>query len=284
MKSAVDLLLYRTREEIWHRGVEYADNNKVEIISANDKEIKTIVKGTDNYQVSLKFSGGGITRKCNCPYADGSTSRSDSCKHMVAVAILWDELSGIERPSDEEIEYSTIAPPLVSRSQITAIYKDPLNADLEVLRMAAEERGSWSRPHSRLPNMPGFSSDKKQPLDIKEAKKAFNQISRWADRRNFDPYFCAGEMVSAYCEVMRLVVTRLPVSSPLISADILLEAQQFVYELHYELIDDSDGLYVFSFEHLDSVYKKLKRAAKKFDKSDELIKKLKEYEANQDDL
>lgn len=90
-------------------------------------------------------------------------------------------------------------------------------------------------------------------------------------------------MVSAYCEVMRLVMTRLPVSSPLISADILLEAQQFVYELHYELIDDSDGLYIFSFEHLDSVYKKLKKASKKFDKSDELIKKLKEYEVNQDD-
>lgn len=283
MRSATDLLIYRTYEEIWKRGEKYVDGGKVKVSKYDDRAAKAKVIGTSCYNVSLKFSGSGISKQCNCPYYDGGTSRRNPCKHIIALAIVWDELRGIKRPSKEEVEFDTIPPPLVTRSQIQAMFNDPLNADLETLRIAADERGSWSRPHARLPNMPRFSSDNQKPLSLKEINAAFNQIDRWTDHRKYDYYFCAGEMVAAFCEIMRIVSKRILVSPPILSANILREAQKFHYVLLMELVDDSDGLSVFTETHLENVYKKLKKIQVSDHDRVSFDKKLKEFTEHRDD-
>ncbi|MEE9238977.1 MAG: SWIM zinc finger family protein [Thermodesulfobacteriota bacterium] len=283
MRSATDLLIHRTYEEIWKRGEKYANSGKVKISKSDDREAKAIVIGTNYYNVSLKFSSGGISKQCNCPYYEGGTSRSVPCKHIIALAIVWDESRGIKRPSKKEVEFNVIPPPFVTRSQIQAMYKNPINADLETLRIAAEERGSWSRPHARLPNMPRFSSDNQKPLSLRKIKTAFTQIEKWTDRRNYDYYFCAGEMVAAFCEIMRIVSKRILVTPPIVSAKILWEAQKFHYVLLMELVDDSDGLSVFTEAHLENVYKKLKKIQVPDQDRAAFDKKLKEFTEHRDD-
>ena len=238
MKSALDLLITRTYKEIWERGGEYANSDRVKIATSNDKGVEAFVKGTELYSVDLKFSGGGISKKCNCPYSHGAAAKHLPCKHLIAVAIVWDEMRGLKRPSSEEVELETIPPPFVTRSQHAESFRNPLKADLELLRIAAEEIGTWSRPHSRLPNMPHFSANRNEPLSVKE-------ICNWERRKRYDYYFCAGEMIAAFCDEMRLVKKRLSVTSPLIAAEVLREAQEFHYKLVMELIDDSDGLHLF---------------------------------------
>lgn len=283
MKSATEMLLNKTFEEIWHRGEKYTDGGKINILNSTDKEVEAEAIGTKRYTVNLKFSGNGISRKCTCPYTDRSSSYRPICKHMVGVAILWDEMRGIPRPMIEEIESYTIPPPLVTRSQIDAIWRDPLNADLEILRIAAEERGTWSRPHSRLPNMPNFDTNENKPLTIKEVKKAFQEIKRWAGRRAFDPYFCAGEMTAAFCEVLRIVKKRVAVTSLIVSAQILREAQKFHYTLVMELIDDSSGHWQFNEAHLNDLYESLKKITVTDNERETFEQKLQEFDDHSDE-
>jgi hypothetical protein len=283
MNSACDLLLGKTYQEFWYRGEKYANEGRVVIKKYDEKEVVAEVKGTEPYLVTLKFLGGGISRRCNCPYSKDASSRRASCKHMIAVAILWDEARGIKRPTKEEIESYTISPPLVTRSQIDKLYRDPLNADLEILRIAADESGHWSRPHARLPNLPNFITDEKTPLTNEEVKKAFSQIKSWSNRRHYDPYFCAGEMVAAFCEVARIIKKRLLNTPPVIAAQILREAQKFHYIIIMQLIDDSDGLHVFTEAHLDDIYQKLKEVQISEKEKNIFGEKLREFDSHRDD-
>jgi uncharacterized Zn finger protein len=283
LKSASRMLLKKTFTEVWRRGEEYADKGRVEIVRHDHTEVEALVRGTEQYVVNLKFSGGGISKRCNCPYAGGSSAQHAACKHMVAVAILWDEMHGIQRPSRGEIESSTVPPPTVSRAQINALYDDPLNADLNLLRVVVDERGSWSRPHSRLPAMPDFNPDEKAPLTLQEIKKAFQEIAGWARRRTYDRYFCAGEMISAFCDVLRITKRRISVTPPLIGAEILREAQKFHYKLIQELIDDSDGLHVFNEAHLEDIYKELKKIKPSGEERNAFENKIQEFDEHRED-
>lgn len=275
MKSVCDLLIYRVYQETWQRGEKYADEGRVKILEMDDGHIKAIVKGTKKYETSLAFKSGGVSRKCSCPI-------SNFCKHMVAVAIVWDGTRGFRKPSKEEIENETIPPPAVSRSQITEAYNDPVNADLDIIRIAADEMG-WSRPHARLPNMPKFNADVEEPLTLDEVKESFKEIEKWENRRNYDLYFCAGEMVAAFCEVMRIVKKRLSVSDPLMIAETLREAQKFHYKLVMELIDDSDGLHEFIEAQLEDIHHILKSMEISNDKKTIFEQKLHEFEMHRDD-
>ncbi|MFZ5801068.1 MAG: CRISPR-associated endonuclease Cas3'' [Candidatus Omnitrophota bacterium] len=254
MNSACNLLLKKTASEVWFRGEQYAEAGKVAFIRSDEKYVGATVSGTQEYRVHLAFAGSGISKKCDCPYSRGSTSQHAACKHMVAVAVLWDEARGILRPSREAVKAETIPPPAVSRAQINALYATPLNADLQLLRIAVDERGRWSRPHSRLPDKPDFMLSPRAPLDRKEIRHAFSMMRSWTRRGAYDPYFCAGEMVAAFCEVLRVAKNRLASSSALSAAQVLREAQGFNRRLMTELIDDSDGLHAFTEAHLEDFY------------------------------
>ena len=252
MKSACEALLYRTFLETWRRGEKYANEGRVKIFNSSDKRVLAKVAGAQIYEVVLEFRTGGLSRKCSCPV-------KDLCKHMVAVAIVWDESLGIPRPAANNVEQTAIPPPLVSRADINRAYNDPLSADLEILRLAGDEMGSWSRPHARLPNIPRFNTELTRPLSLKEIKLVFSEINQWTRRSKFDPYFCAGETVAAFCEVLRIVKQRLLSTAPEIAVEILLGAQRFHYKIILEFIDDSDGLHIFNEAHLDDIYKYLKQ-------------------------
>jgi hypothetical protein len=280
MQSACDFLLVKTHQRVWHRGEKYVDQNRVTIKHLSDKQAEAVVQGTQPYQVLLKFSGGGISKRCNCPYAEGTTARQPACKHMVALAILWDKNRGIKQPSKDEVEEFTIAPPPVSRAEIRAMYRNPLKVKLEHLRLASES-GLWSRPHARLPNCPDFNTDPNVPLTRAEVEKAFNIIARWSHRRHYDLYYCAGEMVAAFCEVLRFIKSRLAATNPRIASQILRNAQIFHYQLVINLIDDSDGLHEFTEAHLEDLYQAIIKVVSSGDKQTQ--KWLKEFNHHRED-
>lgn len=276
MESACDLLLYRTYFETWQRGEAYADEGRVKILRSSERLVEALVEGTETYEVKLEFRSGGISRSCSCPVGD-------FCKHMVAVAIVWDELRGLKRPDPGEIGNVSVPPPLVSYSDVSKAFRNPLKADLDIIRLASSELGNWSRPHARLPSMPHFNADEKNPLTVGEMKKAFQSIAGWSNRSRYDFYFCAGEMVAAFCEVMRMVKKRLAATPPLVAAEILREAQKFHYELIMELIDDSDGLHEFTEAHLEDIYQKLKKSEVSDKERETFEDKLEEFDDHRDD-
>jgi len=258
--SACELLLGRTFTEVWRRGEKYVVEGRVEIITEDARHIDALVMGTQNYHVSISFAANGLSKKCDCPYAAGSKSYHAACKHMAAVAIVWDKLRGLSSPDGSTVEHRTVPPPKVSGAQITALFKYPLKADLAILRIVVDERGGWTRPHSKLPDCPVFCDDVNLPLSLDELKIAFREMVKWTKRRAYDPYFCAGEMTAAFCQLLRIAKTRIAASDAVISAQFLLEAQLFHYKLVQDLIDDSDGMHKFLTAYLDDFHEAINMA------------------------
>jgi SWIM zinc finger len=259
LQSAAHAMLEKTAIEVWRRGEAYVDGGKVSVVQWNDRGIEATVAGTSSYQVSLRQAANGFTRRCDCPYAGGSSSKV-ICKHLVAVALAWDARRGLPRPTAQEVEQLIIPTPEISRRQINALFADPLHADLDVLR-AAVEAGSWVREHSRLPNAPRLKSDPARPISISELRRAFGTIQRWTNRSLYDLYFCAGEMMAAFCEVLRIIRARIRVTPAPVAAEALVVAQRFHRTLVLELIDDSDGLHIFGEAHLDDLFAAIKGRA-----------------------
>lgn len=251
--SASRALLPKTYEGIWRRGEEYLSRNKVLILQYDERGVRAIAQGTDQYEVVLRFVGEGLSRRCTCPYFEGRSAQHPPCKHIVGVALAWDKERGVSLPTKEEIIEGTIPPPLVSKSDIAAIYRDPLHADLEILRMAIEA-GLHVKPHARLPSMPHVGSKESEALGTSEVKRALAEIERWAARDNYEPYYCAGEMMAAFCELLRIARKRLLVTPLATMVDNLLIFQKWNKKLVLELIDDSDGLHDFSEAHLEDLY------------------------------
>lgn len=241
MKSATEFLLYRTNLKTWERGQKYADEGKFHIREADSKHIKGVAFGTQEYEVELRFQSGGISKKCTCPV-------NDICKHMVGLAIVWDEMQGITRPSQNEVKETVIPPPLITRHDINKAYRNPLFANLDVIRLASSEMGNWSRPHAKLPAKPKQMADKKPTKELVE--KWCSTIRKWANRKDYDIYFCAGEMTAAFCEIARYTKTKWHEIKELEKTEIIKILKTFEDELIFELIDDSDGLHFFTSEHI----------------------------------
>jgi len=210
-RSASKVLLPKTYEGIWRRGEEYVTRSKVLLLNSDESGARANVLGTENYEVALRFVGGGLSRRCTCPYFEGRSAQHPPCKHIIAVALVWDKERGIHLPTKDEVLAETIPPPLISKSDIVAIFRDPLHADLEVLRMAIET-GMYTKPHSRLPSAPHIGSKDSEALTPAEVKRALSEIERWSHRDGFEPYYCAGEMMAAFCEIVRIARQRLLVT------------------------------------------------------------------------
>ena len=253
MKSAADLLLKKTTQDVWHRGEAYADKASITITSHNDLEVQASVLGAKTYDVKLRLTSKGISQSCTCPHF---IEAGYICKHIVAVAILWDEQRGILRPSVEKIGKAAVPPPILSRQDIANLFKTPLIANLDHLRILAEATalGGYVRPHSELPTMPDMVLDEAQPIDYKEVKACLNQMTRWTKRKAYDPYFCSGEMVAAFCAMLRVLKKRIPVTSPIETAWMLLELQEFQRVLIGGMIDDSQGVHKISEAHLQEIH------------------------------
>ncbi|RKX31252.1 MAG: hypothetical protein DRP46_03770 [Candidatus Zixiibacteriota bacterium] len=280
MVSATKILLNKTQQEIWHRGESYADKGLVSIISDTDKKVQAVVQGTKEYDVKLRLSTAKIIINCSCPYF---TKNGYICKHIVATAIVWDEKRGITRPDQSLVEKVTIPPSALSRQNITTLFKNPLKADLDQLRILPEETalGGYVRRHSRLPNIPKIGLEEGQALTQQEIRKCYSEMKRWTQRKAYDPYFCSGEMVAAFCELLRIIKIRLAATTPLVAAEILLSAQKFNRTLVTELIDDSQGLHEFSEAYLKDIYHYLREFSITADEKDQFVQLLQQFEHSQ---
>jgi len=244
-QSACDLILYRTYIEIWRRGEALADLRNFENLKHDEQSIEAEFEGTGCYQLVLAFCSGGLSRRCSCPY------NGDFCKHLIALAIVWDRLRDLPLPTSAEVEAEAIPPPLVTRAQVDAMYRHPLKVDLDVLRLAAGGMGGWSRPHTQLPQRPQ-SVALDHVLSPEEMVKIGRELNQWSRRRGYDPYFCAGEMTAAFCEVIRSLFELKPTDAQA-AAELLLELERLHKTLILELIDDSNAEYVFGEAHIEEL-------------------------------
>ncbi len=258
MKSATNMLLKLTDREVWIRGEAYARSPQVEINAFDDREIHATVRGSELYRVSLRFASNGISRDCECAFYRKAGS---ICKHIVAVAICWDLRRGLAAPDCDEVERTALQRSTVSRRDIDNIFRKPNKADLALVRILPEVTalGGRGRLHSNLPEAPKALSDITDTLTTSQIKKCFSEIRSWSRRRAYDPYFCAGEMIAAFCQVMRTVTQHLEVTPVEVSAKVLVDAQSFHQVLVTELIDDSMGLRIVSEAQLDEVFAQIRQ-------------------------
>jgi len=240
MKSIARVLLRRTRVEVWHRGEKYALEGRVQITASDDKQVKAIVRGTESYDVFLKFLARGIRKQCTCPYAGG-----DVCKHMVATALIWDNMRGFAPPANDKVELETIHPPPISRKQIATCYARPLKADLDIIRVATDYYNLSPKKHARLPRCPRIETYEKVPFTLKEVKQALKEMERWAKRKTYHHYFCAGEMAAAFSKLLDVMYSRLPTSEPGEAIIIMAHCVDWRYRIFEQIVDGSDGVWIF---------------------------------------
>ena len=239
MQSIVQILLRNTPEKIWHRGEEYADKNKVSIISSNDKKIIAIVKGTKEYSVTFKFRKSKLIYGCSCPYSEGI------CKHVVAVAIVWDEQHGFQKPTQDTIKTITASSPPITRRDVDAFYSKPLKADLEKVRIMSDYMLRSKKRHAILPKKLKIDTDVNKPLELSEIQAAFKEMESWSRRPSYDPYYCAGEMAAAFSELIEVIESRLPSSSPDTTILIMAHCIDWYYRGFNQIVDGSDGVWIF---------------------------------------
>jgi hypothetical protein len=244
-KSAAEILLPRTYKEVWKRGEFYVRAKRVKIIKLDDRQAKMAVSGQKKYNVFLRFSSDGIIKQCNCAYSLDGPSARPACKHMIAAAIYWDESRGILRPSQKDIDSHTLTPAPISRQGIINLFKDPLNADLDKVRIIAEYSSWRPQPHARLPNMPKISQDARRALKGSEAKKALSEMEKWAERSLYDPYFCAGEMSAAFCELLDVIKKRANKTGSKETILIIALCVDWFYRKFNKLIDGIEGVWIF---------------------------------------
>ena len=73
-----------SRFSSYSKGKEYFDNGYIEKIWKDEESYKAIVKGTNSYNISLKFEGEELIYSCSCPFElDGA------CKHVVASILAF---------------------------------------------------------------------------------------------------------------------------------------------------------------------------------------------------
>lgn len=239
MKSVARYYLDRTEEVVWHRGESYADQGRVDVSYYDEKKIEAVVAGTRQYKVTIRWIKSGLRKSCTCPYP------GTVCKHVVATAIVWDALFGIARPSREMVESRTIQPPPFSRQQISTCFDDPLNANLDIIRIAVDYFARSPRPHAQLPKCPRIDEVKEKPMNLREVKSALKEMVRWTKRKSYHYYFCAGEMAAAFSELLDVIETRMPASEPGELIQIMAFCVDWYYRKFNQIVDGSDGVWIF---------------------------------------
>ncbi|MDP2944571.1 MAG: SWIM zinc finger family protein [bacterium] len=240
------IILSDTEIQVYYRGLEYADKKKIKIKKLFNNACLAEATGSDMYAVELSFNRVGSPKySCSCPYYQG---HNIICKHIIGAALVWDRGRKVPDPDDGTVKNLSIPEPPITRKDINNAYEDQLEADLDIIRYAADElRGA--RRHAKLPLAPQVCL--LSPGDI---KKGITEIKSWARRSSYDPYFCAGEMVAGFCELVRSVRKSLERFS---SEELVVAAEQlsgYHHELITGTIDDSDGLHEFSEAHLTDLF------------------------------
>jgi len=246
--SFVRIILDSTEKAVYERGFKYANQEKIKIIEQGNNYCKANVFGQETYQVELGFKRTGSPKfSCTCKYFELNKS---TCKHIIAAALVWDRSRKVPDPEMETVEQSCIPEPDFTSKDINQAYRDPINANLDILR--ADPTG-WMRPHANLPKAPNICQDKL--TNVGQVKTGISELRSWTRKYKYDTYFCAGEMMAGFCELIRWVTTSIDnfgLNDKLIIATLL---SSFHHELILERIDDSDGIHIFSEAQLENLLK-----------------------------
>ncbi len=255
--SFVRIILSDTYHEIYTRGVAYYLQNAVTLATISNASCTADVQGTTIYTVRLGFKKiGSPAYNCSCPFL-ADRKRKIPCKHIISVALAWDAHRGVPVPDEDTVTELTIPPPAVTRNNIKEAYANPLHADLHIIRIAADEIGSWSRPHARLPDAP--TQCQHPYTDSTDLEKALQELKNWTNRRSYDLYFCAGEVVAGFCEICRWIAPSITTCSPANRLEVFSKLVQWHRRVILELIDDSNGLHEFSEAHILLIYEILRQ-------------------------
>lgn len=80
-----DTLRLHAGDVLFHRGLHYAEQGRVALVSAGSRSAVAMVMGTQEYTVRLSVATGRLTGSCICPFAEVQPI----CKHIVAATLLW---------------------------------------------------------------------------------------------------------------------------------------------------------------------------------------------------
>ncbi|MEK7185536.1 MAG: SWIM zinc finger family protein [Patescibacteria group bacterium] len=263
MFSFTRIILSETYQEIYGRGLEYYKKDRSKILSTTNNSCSAIVKGTDTYTVQLGFRKIGSPKyDCSCQYMVSQTRNKNPCKHIIATSLAWDVMRKVSIPDQDSVGSLSIAPSEISHKDLQIAYGNPLQADLKVIRIAADELGTWSRPHARLPDIPKVCKEK--IVSMSGIKNGLAEIRLWSHKSTYDLYFCAGEMVAAFCELVRWAKSHIVEVEINEKVEIIELITHFHKELIFELIDDSEGLHIFTEAHADDLIETIMKDSEQF--------------------
>lgn len=253
--SLTKILLSNAAEEIYWRGLEYADSEKVKIISETEKKLMAVVAGTKIYDVEFRQGPKYIKGYCSCPYF--ASNGGEYCKHVVAVSIYYDRARKVPLPTDKDIESFTSKTDRGFWKKVDAMFNDPLNADLQLLAIASEYTPWGVRPHAKISVYPTLE-DLEIPLTVTEVKEGLEKISKIMGRSSFDSYFCAGEISAVFSKTLDVVISRLKNTEKKNALKIFELCVVFYFEDYLQGIDGSDGVWAIPKARLPLIYNNLK--------------------------
>lgn len=233
-------LIENVVESIYYRGLDYADQGRVSQLQEHEKKLTARVGGSQTYDVEFRQGPIHVKGYCTCPYRQ---SNPDYCKHIIAVAIVWDRQQGKALPTEEMIKNQTIEVDYGFGVKVDAMYNNPLEADLQFLAQASEYSAWGVRPHAKLV-IASTLADTLEPLTLKEVNHAFRAIDRLTRRSNFDPYFCAGELSAILSMTYDVIARRLKLTEYQLARQIVIESIVFFYDNYLQSIDGSDGVWM----------------------------------------
>lgn len=237
--SLTKALLENVTQTIYERGREYFEKEAVKDLRLEENQVLAKVEGREDYSVEISFKKGALGADCDCPYM--LQTEEEYCKHIMAVAIAHDKKLGLALPILDDLENTTIEEIPHLQQKMNQIFRDPLNADLDILARYTDF-GSWVRPHAKL-DVTSFIDNRKQQLNLKEILYAFRRISSLENKYKYDPYFCAGEVTAIVCKTLDVLIKKSSKNSYEEQKEIFYETVVFYYQIYLDMIDGSDGIW-----------------------------------------
>lgn len=247
-QSLTRYILCNTTEDIFWRGVDYTQKSKVKEILESDKIIGATVKGANEYLVEFRQGPKYLKGHCSCQYA---SMNEDYCKHIIALAVAWDRKNGFNLPNKKEVENNCIQIDYDFGKKINQMFNDPLNADLKFLAISSDYT-TWAKPHAKIPIKTTIENSKKE-LSLKKTQLGLQKIDNLTNNRNYDPYFCAGEITAVFCLTLDSIIKKLSTAPKEVQTKIIIESIVFYHNQYLQIIDSSDGIHEIPFARLQKM-------------------------------
>ena len=209
---------------ILDRGLGYYENGRIEGITIKNDQVKTIVSGSHDYNVSAKISNSKfVSATCNCPYAKDT----GDCKHVAALLYYINnkkiDLSQLKKDSEA-----------TSRSTKNIIAQIP-DRDLrdfvfELISDNESAKRDFRLKFSELLPTPSAQNYKR------EIKKAIHQISGKNGFITYDLAWTYAEEMQVFIDEATLLVTKQHHDTAFNIISAILD------EIPDLAIDDSDGV------------------------------------------